>query len=113
MNSKEKGVRNGSAHQDCRPKDVPEGKAIAVVIGGKSIAVFNWDGKFFAIDDTCTHAGGSLAEGELNGKIVTCPWHGATFDITTGRPLDDSIASESVGSYKVIVEGEDIKVEMP
>ncbi len=92
-------------------KDLPPGKAIAVTVGLKRIAVFNLAGEFFAIDDTCTHAGGSLSEGEIAGTVVTCPWHGATFDITNGDALDD-MTSESLKSYKVFVEGEDIKIEI-
>lgn len=93
-------------------KDLPPGKATAVTVGQKTIAIFNSGGEFFAIDDTCTHAGGPLSEGEVNGKVVTCPWHGATFDLTTGVPLEE-IASEPVHSYKVVVEDEDIKIELP
>ena len=91
-------------------KDLPPGKALAVTVGEKTIAVFNSGGKFFAIDDACAHAGGPLSEGEVNGEVVTCPWHGATVDITTGACLND-IAPESVQSYKVVVEGEDIKIK--
>lgn len=101
----------GSLTKVASKKDLPPGKAVAVTIGQKTIAVFNSGGEFFAIDDTCTHAGGPLSEGELNGKVVTCPWHGAIFDITTGAPLD-STAPEALNSYKVVVEGEDIKVEL-
>lgn len=94
-------------------KDLPPGKAMSVTVGRKTIAVFNSGGEFFAIDNTCTHAGGPISEGEVNGKVVTCPWHGATFDITTGASLDDSLTSEPLNSYEVIVEGEDIKIEIP
>ena len=97
--------------QVAKTKDLPPGKAVAVTVGSKRIAVFNSAGNFFAIDDTCTHAGGSLSEGDLAGNIITCPWHGAAFDITNGNVLEGP-ASESVKSYKVFVEGEDIKVEV-
>ena len=96
------------AKVDC----LPAGKALAVSMGSKRIALFNIDGRFYAIDDECTHAGGSLAEGTLNGNIVTCPWHGATFDVTNGAVLSDP-AYENVGHYQVRVEGDDIKVEIP
>lgn len=92
-------------------KDVPAGKGIAVDIKDKRIALFHVDGQFYAIDDVCTHAGGSLSEGELTGKVVTCPWHGATFDITSGKTLDD-IAPEAVASYPVLVEGDEIKIQI-
>ena len=92
-------------------KDLSVGRAIAVTVKDKTIAVFNVDGQFYAIDDTCSHAGGPLSEGELTGNIVTCPWHGATFDVTKGTPVN-GIGSESLRSYTVIVEGEDIKIQI-
>jgi nitrite reductase (NADH) small subunit len=58
-----------------------------VEVQGKKIALFNVDGKFHAIDNTCTHRGGPLSEGELEGDEVTCPWHGAKFKVSTGEVL--------------------------
>jgi len=91
-------------------KDLPAGSAIAVDVNGKKIAIFNVKGQYYAIDDTCTHAGGSLSEGDVAETVVTCPWHGATFDITNGEVLGDP-APEGVKNYKVHLEGEDIKIE--
>ena len=91
-------------------KDLPAGKAIAVAVNGKQIALFNVNDQYYAIDDTCTHAGGSLSEGEIEGTTVTCPWHGATFDITNGKVLSEP-APEGVKSYKIHLEEEDIKIE--
>lgn len=90
--------------------ELPPGKAVAKSFNNKPIAVFNIDGKFYAIDDECTHAGGSLAEGEINGMTVTCPWHGATFDIATGAATG-APAFEAVKGYKVVVEGDEVKIE--
>jgi nitrite reductase/ring-hydroxylating ferredoxin subunit len=61
-------------------QDVPPGTAISVEVEGRPIALFNIDGAFYAIDDECTHSGGSLSLGELGGMVVACPWHGACFD---------------------------------
>jgi nitrite reductase/ring-hydroxylating ferredoxin subunit len=58
--------------------DLPPGRAMAVTVADKRIALFAVDGILFAIDDTCTHRGGPLSEGELKDGIVTCPWHGAS-----------------------------------
>ena len=55
---------------------------------GRSIALFNVAGSFCAIDNTCSHEGGPLGEGELAGEIVTCPWHNAEFNVKTGEALD-------------------------
>src|SRR6266496_1009023 len=87
------------------------GKATAVEIEGNRIAVFNVDGTFFAIDDTCPHAGGPLSEGQVDGKKVVCPWHDAAFDLKTGDVLSPP-AFEGVKSYRVVVEGDDVKVEV-
>ncbi len=92
--------------------DVPPGTTKAVEADGRTIALFNSGGGYYAIDDACTHQGGPLSEGEVNGTVVACPWHGATFDITTGNVLGPP-APEGVVSYRVRVDGNDIKVELP
>ena len=92
-------------------KDLPPGKAAAFEVEGMRIAVFNVDGSYYAIDDTCTHDGGPLCEGEVNGFKVTCPWHGADFDLKSGAVLS-APAFDDVKCYKVVVEGSDIKVEV-
>ena len=91
--------------------DIQEGTAILVEIGGKEIALFNAGGRYYALDNECTHVGGPLSEGELEGHIVTCPWHGAEFDITSGEALAPP-AEEDVGCYKVTVDGESIFIEI-
>ena len=91
--------------------ELQPGQVLGRTINNKQIAIFYVDGKIYAIDDTCTHAGGSLSEGEVNGTTVTCPWHGATFDITTGAATG-APASEGVKGYKVVVEGDEVKVEI-
>jgi nitrite reductase/ring-hydroxylating ferredoxin subunit len=67
--------------------EVAPGQGKLVEVNGKKIALFNVEGSFYAIDDACSHLGGPLAEGFLDGNEVTCPWHGARFDITTGEVL--------------------------
>jgi len=64
--------------------DIPAGRGKTVSLAEKRIALFNVDGAFFAIDDTCLHRGGPLGEGELEGCVVTCPWHGWKFDLRSG-----------------------------
>ncbi len=91
-------------------KEVPDGTAVAVDLEGRTIALFNIEGTFYAIDNTCTHAGGSLAEGDLDGTVVTCPLHGARFDVTSGEVVGPP-AAEDVGRYAVHVEGGDIKID--
>jgi nitrite reductase/ring-hydroxylating ferredoxin subunit len=94
-----------------KTKDVPPGEAAAFTIEGQKIALFNVEGTYYAIGDTCTHRGGPLSEGDVQGTRVTCPWHGADFDLKTGAVLGPP-AQNDVPSYKVMVEGDDIKVEV-
>jgi len=91
--------------------EVTPGQAKMVEVEGKKIALFNVDGSIYAIDDTCTHRGGPLSKGVLEGKQVTCPWHGATFDVTTGDVLDPP-APNGVARYNVRLEGSNIEVEV-
>jgi|SRR6266404_6609146 len=92
-------------------KDLPPGKAAAFAVEGMNIAIFNVNGMYYAIDDTCPHSGGPLSEGEVQELKVTCPWHGADFDLKTGAVLAPP-AFEGVRAYKVVVEGNDIQVEV-
>ena len=86
-----------------------EGKTIEVE--GVSLALFNVDGTYFAIANTCTHVGGPLGEGALIGKEVTCPLHGAQFDVTSGKVLGGPARSD-VKSFPVSLEGDDVMVEV-
>ena len=83
----------------------------AAEIVGNKIALFNVDGTFYAIADTCTHKGGPLSEGSFEGNTVTCPWHGANFDVCTGKNLTPP-ATAKVTSYNVRVEGDEVEVEI-
>jgi len=67
--------------------EVPVGKMKKVELGGKEILIANVDGKYYAIADMCTHRLGDLSMGTLEGKVVTCPLHGAKFDVTTGKVI--------------------------
>jgi nitrite reductase/ring-hydroxylating ferredoxin subunit len=82
-----------------------------IEIGGREIALFNVAGSFYAIDNNCTHVGGPLCEGELNGTEVTCPWHGAAFDVTNGQVLGPP-AGAPVNRYNLRIEGSDIEIEI-
>ena len=92
-------------------KDLPAGKAAAFDVEGQRIAVFNVSGTFYALEDTCPHAGGPLSEGQVDGAKVICPWHDAAFDLKTGEVVEPP-AFEGVKSYKVVVEGNDVKIEL-
>lgn len=80
---------------------VPPGSAL--VVG--EMAVFNVDGRLCATQAKCPHRGGPLNEGELIGGIVTCPYHGAQFDVATGAVLRGP-AREPLQTYEVVVDGD-------
>lgn len=65
--------------------ELAAGKSAEVVASGKIFAVFNTDGRIHVLDGICPHAGGPLGKGMLRGSVVTCPWHGWQFDVTTGQ----------------------------
>jgi 3-phenylpropionate/trans-cinnamate dioxygenase ferredoxin subunit len=89
--------------------EVPNGQRIFLSIGDENIVVFNIAEKYFAIGDVCTHDGGPLGEGELDGTTVICPRHGARFDVRTGKALTLP-AFIDAPSYPVRVNGNDIEV---
>lgn len=92
--------------------EIPEGMVKRVVVRRVPIAIFNCDGQYYAIDDTCSHAEASLSEGRvLHGCKVTCPLHGAQFDIRTGEALTFP-AVTPVETYRVTVEGDAIMLEV-
>jgi 3-phenylpropionate/trans-cinnamate dioxygenase ferredoxin component len=67
--------------------EVPAGTMKSFSAGGKQILITNIGGKFYGISNICTHAGGDLSKGKLEGNIVTCPRHGSQFDVTTGKSI--------------------------
>lgn len=92
--------------------EVPAGRVRVVEVDGRRIALCNVDGEFYAIDDLCTHDGGSLDQGELRGDVIECPRHGARFSVRTGKVLALP-AVKPVGTYPVQVEGTEIRVALP
>ena len=92
--------------------DITSGKMIMVSTDGKDILVTNVDGNYYAMDDTCTHAGASLSEGSLDGSTVTCPWHGSTWDCKTGKMIAFGVQLNDLSSYKVTAESDEIFVEV-
>ena len=83
--------------------ELAAGTGIVAEVNGKSLAVFNVDGTFHVIDNTCIHRGGPLGEGDLEGEVVTCPWHGWEYNVKTGVSVNNP--SACVASYPVVIEG--------
>jgi len=90
--------------------DIPPGTGKEFVIGDRLLAVYNVGGTFHAIDGICPHAGGPLGEGALTGNIVTCPWHGWQFDVSTGQHRLN--AKYFQPRFEVRVEGDDVLVNL-
>ena len=91
-----------------RVDDILPGHSIVVQVNQKPIALFNVEGTFYAIYNTCPHEGGPLGEGHLKGCVVSCPWHDLAFDVRNGQGTDGG--GYCVGSYEVRVEGSAVYV---
>ncbi len=89
--------------------EIPDGSIREFQINGTTVAVANVGGKFYAISNTCLHRGGPLGQGELEGNVVTCPWHGWQYDVTTGKVIMNPAVG--VETYAVEVRGEDILID--
>jgi 3-phenylpropionate/trans-cinnamate dioxygenase ferredoxin component len=89
--------------------DIPPERVAVFAVGDHDVAVCNVGGQFYAIDDVCTHDGGALDQGELEGDEIECPRHGARFDVRTGAAVQLP-AFEPVEIHEVRVEGDDIQL---
>ena len=83
--------------------DLPNGAATTAYVGGEQVAVFNADGELYAIEARCPHANGPLAEGKLEGSILTCPWHGSQFDLAHDAEIVRGPAARAPLTYAVEV----------
>ena len=96
-----------------KTSEIPDGEMLKVTIDGLDIVIINQDGKYYALDDTCTHAGSSLSEGKIkDGRTLVCGWHGAEFDCTTGKLSKFPAQIRDLTSYVVTTESDSIFVEM-
>ena len=84
-------------------EEIPPGQVKVVKVNERAIAVFNIDGQFHAIYNSCPHEGGPLSKGRVTGHVVSCPWHDLAFDVRNGQGTDGG--GYCVGSYDVRVEG--------
>jgi metal-sulfur cluster biosynthetic enzyme/nitrite reductase/ring-hydroxylating ferredoxin subunit len=91
--------------------DIPDPGKRVFELDERLIVVFHVEGRYYALDDVCTHDDGPLGEGELQGYTIACPRHGAKFDIRDGRALTMP-ATQPTGSYEVRVEGDDVLIQL-
>lgn len=114
------------AYMACRVGDIAPGERLITVLNGKSIGLFNIEGKFFALHNRCPHVGGNLCQGPLTGttlpstnrqfvygyegRILRCAWHGWEFEVETGQCLADP--KLKARTYPVTVEGDAVMVHL-
>lgn len=95
-----------------RVSDIPPGKMVHLMINEKkNILVVNREGNYYAMSNVCTHEGARLHEGRLNDKELICPWHGARWDVTTGKLILFPEKLKSLRLFKVSVENGNVYVE--
>lgn len=91
-------------------KDIQPSQMIAVDVNGEKVCLSKVNGKYYAIGNICTHMGGPLAEGKLEGYIVQCPWHGSRFDIRSGEVVRPP-ATRPEPTYEVKIENNNILIK--
>ena len=93
-----------------RAGELPAGAARQVDVEGRWVGLFNIDGVYHAVDNLCLHRGGPLCEGAVKGGVVTCPWHGWQFDLTTGALVQDP--GVGVTRHETRVAGDEVQVRL-
>jgi len=113
------GSEMGKCVRVCSIHEVPPGTAKMFRVEGKPIAVFNLNGSFYATQDICPHEGGPLSSGFIERENVTCPWHGATFHIKSGKTLEHPAGEKmgppvdrGVACYPVRMVGAELEIEI-
>lgn len=92
--------------------DFADGELLAVEVEGEPICLAKVDGSVYAFTDNCTHISGPLNEGELEGEVLTCPWHGAQFNVCTGKVVRGP-ARQDILTYPVRIDGNSILISLP
>lgn len=92
--------------------ELPSGERLLIEVNGLPIVVLNVGGHYFAIDDLCTHDDGTLSDGDLNSHVITCPRHGAEFDIRTGKVLTLPAVFD-VQAFPVQISGDILEIGIP
>jgi nitrite reductase (NADH) small subunit len=90
--------------------DLPSGHAREVTVEDRRVGLFNINGQYHAIDNVCLHRGGPLSEGAVTGCLVTCPWHGWQYDLTTGLLVQDPAVGLTRHETRVV--GDEVQVRL-
>lgn len=98
-------------HPVAKRDDIPPGTTVKVDVDGVDVLLCNVGGELYAVEDVCTHDGGPLDQGDLDGNRIMCPRHGAMFDVTTGAVLTPP-AVVPLPTYTVRIDGDDVYVEI-
>jgi nitrite reductase (NADH) small subunit len=93
-----------------RTGDFVPGRGKMVVVGGRHLALFRLGNEFHALDNMCLHRGGPLCDGPIENNVVTCPWHGWSYEITTGTMVQDSRVG--VSRHEVRIDGDEVSVRL-
>lgn len=97
----------------CKQEELRLGSMRKVEVPGKDdVVVANVNGSFYAMRGACNHQGGPLADGELDGNVITCPWHGARWDVTTGKLVEFPMELDDEPHYKTIIENGSVFLEI-
>jgi len=100
----------GTLAKVAETNELNPGQCKVVEVQGKTLALFNVGGTFYVLDNTCLHRGGPLGEGDLDDRVVTCPWHGWRYDVTSGANVNNPAVK--VACFPVKVEGSSVFVEV-
>src|SRR5579859_6901888 len=92
--------------------ELEEGSLFPIEVDGEPICLARVGGTIYAFTDNCTHISGPLNEGELEGAVLTCPWHLAQFDVRTGKVLRGP-ARQDLATYPIRVDGNDVYINLP
>ena len=92
--------------------ELEEGELMAVEADGEPVCLAKVEGCIYAFTDNCTHISGPLNEGELDGEVLTCPWHGAQYNVRTGKVLRGP-ARQDIATYAVKIEDNAVFVSLP
>src|SRR5918996_492683 len=93
-----------------RVADFAPGRGRMGAVNGRHIALFRLDDGFFAIDNLCLHQAGPLCEGDIEGGVVTCPWHGWSYEIRSGTLVQDPRVGVSKHNTRIV--GDDVQVQL-